>query len=110
MLTEFGKTSIRIKRNPIFFVRHFSFLSDQNFQTVGQLSSNCSEDFAKTALRKVKSQFHGHHSYFSKRFPHAVNSKTLAMYMYILKECIHKDYLSLQKKGVIETNILQQIS
>ena len=32
------------------------------------------------------------------------------MYMYILKECIHKDYLSLQKKGVIETNILQQIS
>ena len=48
MFTELGKTSIRIKQNPIIFVRHFSFLSDQNFQTVGQLFSNNSEDFVKT--------------------------------------------------------------
>ena len=48
LLNLIGKTSIRIKQNPIIFVRHFSFLSDQNFQIVGQLSSNNSEDFAKT--------------------------------------------------------------
>ena len=48
VFTELGKTSIRIKQNPIIFVWHFSFLSDQNFQTVGQLSSNYSEDLAKT--------------------------------------------------------------
>ena len=44
--TEFGRTSIQIQQNPIIFVRHFSSLS--NFQTFGQLSSNYSEDFAKT--------------------------------------------------------------
>ena len=49
MFTEFGKTSIRIKQNPIIFVQHLSFLSDKKFQTVGQLSSNYSGDFAKTA-------------------------------------------------------------
>ena len=49
VFTEFGKTSIRIKQNPIIFVRHFSFLSNKNFQAVGQLSSKYSEDFAKTA-------------------------------------------------------------
>ena len=48
MFTELGKTSIQIKQNPIIFVQHFSFLSDQNFQTTGQLSSNNLEDFAKT--------------------------------------------------------------
>ena len=35
MFTEFEKTSIQIKQNPIIF------------QTVGQQSSNFSEDFAK---------------------------------------------------------------
>ena len=34
--------------SPVSFVQHFSFLSDKNFQTIGQLSSNISEDFAKT--------------------------------------------------------------
>ena len=41
---------IQIKQNPIIFVRHFSFLSNKNFQTVGQLSSNYSEDFTKTGV------------------------------------------------------------
>ena len=50
MFIEFGKTSIRIKQNPIIFVRHFSSLSDKNFQTVGQLSSTYSENFAKTVV------------------------------------------------------------
>ena len=55
MFTELGKTSIRIKQNPIIFFRHIFFLSNQNFQTVGQLSSNNSEDFAKTVLNFVHS-------------------------------------------------------
>ena len=42
------KTSNRTKLNPVIFVCHFSFLSDKTYQTVGQLSSNISEDFAKT--------------------------------------------------------------
>ena len=53
MFTGFEKTSIRIKQNSIIFVRHFSFLSDKNFQTVGQLSSNYSEVFAKTVISKI---------------------------------------------------------
>ena len=48
VFTGFEKISIRIKQNPIIFVQHFSFLSDNNFQTDGQLSSNYSEVFAKT--------------------------------------------------------------
>ena len=52
MFTGFEKTSILIKQNPIIFVWHFSFLSDKNFQTVVQLSSNYSEVFAKTDKEK----------------------------------------------------------
>ena len=40
VFAEYVKTSIR----------HFSFLSDKNFQTVRQLSSNISGDFAKTDM------------------------------------------------------------
>ena len=36
------------KAEPSKFVCNFSFLSDKNIQTVGQLSSNSPEDFAKT--------------------------------------------------------------
>ena len=54
MFTEFGKTSIPIKQNPIIFVQHLSFLSDKNFQTVGQLSSNYPEDFAKSVTGSSK--------------------------------------------------------
>ena len=41
VFTEYEKTSIQTKQNHIdIFVWHFSFLSDKNFQTVGQLSGN----------------------------------------------------------------------
>ena len=34
MFTEYEKTTIQTKQNPIdIFVRHFSFLSDKNFQS-----------------------------------------------------------------------------
>ena len=40
----------------LLFLEHFSFPSDKNFQTVGQLSSNISEDFAKTVTYLRKSR------------------------------------------------------
>ena len=57
VFTGFKMTSIRIKQNPIIFVRHFSFLSDKNFQTVGQLSSNYSDVYAKTEIHRKYVQF-----------------------------------------------------
>ena len=42
------KTSIQTKQNLVIFVQQFSFLSEKNFQSVGQLYGNISEDFAKT--------------------------------------------------------------
>ena len=53
VFTENEKTRIDTKQNPIIFVLHFYFLSDKNCQTVGQLSSNSSEDFAKTVHDKI---------------------------------------------------------
>ena len=51
-------TSIQIKQNPIIFVQHFSFLSDKNFQTVGQLlSSNYSKVYAKTEIHRKYVRF-----------------------------------------------------
>ena len=50
-------TIIRIKQNPIIFVRYFSFVSDKNFQTVGQLSSNYSEVYAKTEIHRKYVRF-----------------------------------------------------
>ena len=41
------------------FVRHFSFLFDKNLQTVGQLSSNYSGDFAKTGLDQILTSING---------------------------------------------------
>ena len=46
--SEHENTSIQTKQNLVIFVQHFSFLSDKNFPTVGQLYSNISEDFKKT--------------------------------------------------------------
>ena len=48
VFTECGNTSIQTKQSPVIFVWQFSFLSDKIFQSVGQLSGNISEDFAKT--------------------------------------------------------------
>ena len=44
------KTSIQTKQSPVSFVQQFSFLSKKIFQSVRQLSSNISEDFAKTGI------------------------------------------------------------
>ena len=48
VFTEYGKTSIQTKGSPFIFVQQLSFLSEKIFQSVGQLSGNVSEDFAKT--------------------------------------------------------------
>ena len=50
VFTECGKTSIQTKQSHVIFVQQFSFLSDKNLQSVGQLSGNISEDFAKTGV------------------------------------------------------------
>ena len=44
-----GKTSIQTKQKPVIYVQQFSFLTEKNFHSVGQLSGNILEDFAKTA-------------------------------------------------------------
>ena len=53
VFTENGKNSIQTKQNSIIFVWHLSCLSDINFQSVGQLSSNMS-DFAKSVCHILK--------------------------------------------------------
>ena len=54
VFTECGKTSVQTNQSPVIFVRQFSFLSHKNFQSVGQLSGNISEDFVKTVLDMCK--------------------------------------------------------
>ena len=48
VFTEYGKTSIQTKQNPVIFVQQFSLLSEKIFQSAGQLSGNISEDSTKT--------------------------------------------------------------
>ena len=58
VFTEYEKTSIQTKQNPLdIFVRHFSFLSDKYFQTVGscrattkKISQRLQADGNNTAL------------------------------------------------------------
>ena len=38
------------KAESVIFVQQFYFLSEKNFQSVGQLSGNISEDFVKTVF------------------------------------------------------------